>query len=323
MRNKFFLRLLVFILLFLPLNHALMRAYVRFTRQPYVYEYTRKKFDTLKDQVSLLVAGDSHALDAFNDTLVPDSYNYSSRGESPIHTYFKLRAAFEEPDFQPKVVVMPMDLHTFASYRYDRFTEQDLAFWSQYVDYLEVGREQGDVLPMVGELVKVEFAYLGGLDETLAILFPAQPWEIAGMTKGFRPIHEQFTSFSPEDQAKIAAERSAYHLEGREYITPLEVVYFNRLLDLLEAHQVQIVFVWYPVTELYYQQAERFAPVDDHFATMQSLFADRDNVIWLDYHDLYWDHPEYFSDSDHMNVDGAEVFTELLVHDLAANGVTW
>lgn len=323
MKRKFFLRLLVFTLLFLPLNHVLTRAYVRFTRQPYVYEYTRKKFASLQDEVSLLVAGDSHALNAFNDTLVPGSYNYATPSESPIHIYFKLRAAFEQSDFQPRVVVLPVDLHTFSSFRADKLADQDPAFWAQYVDYIEVGREQGELFPLMVERVKAEFAYLGGLDNVLEILLSSEPWVTDSMEKGFRPTYEQFSSLSPGEQTEIAEKRTSFHLGGKDYLAPIEVTYFNRLLDMLEAQQVQIVFVWYPISEEYYEQSSGFVPVEDHFATMQNLFGDRENTLWLDYHDLFWEVPAYYRDSDHLNVDGAQVFTEQFIRDLEANGVSW
>ncbi len=40
----------------------------------------------------------------------------------------------------------------------------------------------------------------------------------------------------------------------------------------------------------------------------------------LDYHDLYWDTPEYFFNSDHLNGEGAIEFTKVLKQDLDAQG---
>ncbi|MEJ2758160.1 MAG: hypothetical protein P8046_06710, partial [Anaerolineales bacterium] len=243
--------------------------------------------------------------------------------ESPIHTYYKLRAAFEQAEFQPRVVVLPVDLHTFSSFRAERLDDQDPAFWSQYVDYLEVGREQGDWFPMAVERAKVEFAYLGGLDDVLGILFPSEPWEVADMQRGYAPDYENFANWTAEEQLDQAEERIAKHLEGSQVVDPLMVTYMGRLLDLLEEHDVQVVLVWYPITELYADLADERVSVNGHFAAMQSLFADRSNILWLDYHDLFWGHPEYFSDSDHLNVDGAQIFTERFVQDLRKNGVGW
>ena len=39
-------------------------------------------------------------------------------------------------------------------------------------------------------------------------------------------------------------------------------------------------------------------------------------VTTLDYHDLFFDHPEYFFDPDHLNVQGSDLFTERLASEL-------
>jgi hypothetical protein len=143
------------------------------------------------------------------------------------------------------------------------------------------------------------------------------------MQRGYAPDYENFANWTAEEQLDQAEERIAKHLEGSQVVDPLMVTYMGRLLDLLEEHDVQVVLVWYPITELYADLADERVSVNGHFAAMQSLFADRSNILWLDYHDLFWGHPEYFSDSDHLNVDGAQIFTERFVQDLRKNGVGW
>lgn len=323
MKKKFFLQLILFGLLFIPLNHLVTRSYIRYTRQPFVYESSRRTFEQVQDEISLLVSGDSHPLSDFDDTLVPGAYNFATKGEGIMLNYYKLRYYLLKKDFQPEVVVLPIDLNAFSSYRTSRFSNQDPAFWAQYVDFIEFGREQGRLRFFALKRVQAEFAYLGGVEEVLDVLLSPEPWEVDEMTMGFLPSYGDFSALSVEDQTKVATGRTADHFGGSNPYDPLLAAYFNRLLDLLADEQVQVVLVWYPTTEAYYQQAGSYFPVDEHFAEVQSLLGDRDNVLWLDYHTLFYDQLEYFRDSDHLNVEGAQVFTEQLIQDLEANGITW
>ena len=108
-----------------------------------------------------------------------------------------------------------------------------------------------------------------------------------------------------------------------DYIDPLLVEYFNRLLDLLETQEVQLVFVWYPSTAEYEHAAAQYFPVANHLSEMYALLAGREDVIVFDYHDVLYDQYELFTDNDHLNTAGAEIFTQLLLVDLKEKGVTW
>lgn len=323
MKKKFFLRLILFVLLFFLINHQVMRSYIRFARQKFVYEHTRRTFEGMMDQVSLLVAGDSHVLDSFDDTNVPDAYNFATKGESPILSYYKLRHYIVDEGFRPQVVVLPVDLNTFSSYRTEGIRTQDPAFWSQYVNYFELGREEGALGDVMLNRIKAEFAYLGGLDEVLDVMYPSEPWEVAEMQLGYLPIYGDYSALNPARQLRLASMRSTRDFDGHQYFDPVVVKYQERLLALLDEYGIEVVFVWYPVTELYSQQAEQFVPVGEHFVTVQSMFGGQADALWLDYHDLFFDHPELFSDATHLNYEGAQAFTEQFLQDLAVNGVSW
>lgn len=323
MKKKFFLRMILFISLFFLINHQVVRAYIRYARQPYVYEYSRRTFEEVMDQIALLVVGDSHALDAFDDTSVPGAYNFATKGESPILTYYKLRHYIVDEGFRPQVVVLPVDLNTFSSYRTEGIRTQDPAFWSQYVNYFELGWKEGALGDVMFNRFAAEFAYLGGLDDVLAVQYPSEPWEVEGMQLGFMPVEEDFSTYAAPRQLNLARSRASRDFEGYAYFDPIVVEYQNRLLALLDEYGIQVVFVWYPVTEMYIQQVEKFVPVEEHFAAVQSMFGGQADALWLDYHDLLFGHLELFGDPTHVNYEGAQIFTEQFLQDLQTNGIVW
>ncbi len=316
-------RVILFISIFLLLNHWVMRAYVRFTRQPYEYEGTRRGFEAVKDEISFLVLGDSHPQHAVFTPMIPGSYNFASSGESYVLTYYKMRHYLKQDQLDLDVVVMPVSLHTFAGYRLERIGKQDPAFWAQYVDFIELGIESDKLDYFLLERIKAEFAYLGGLEEVAEIVYPTKPWQSNRMEDGFLKFYGLFSDREEEEIIAIANKRAAFHFEGVTYIDPLVAEYFNRLLDLLEEEDVQIVLVSFPSTPDYQNAAAQYFSVEDHLAEMEALIGDRENVLILDYHNLFSDRYDLFVNADHLNINGARVFTQILLADLEKNGITW
>jgi hypothetical protein len=320
---NFVLRFLIFVAIFLLINHWVTRAYVRFTRQPYVYEHNRKGFQAVQDETSFLVLGDSHPLHAVNSSMIPGGYNFASSGESYILTYYKLLRHMESSSLDLDVVILPISLHTFSGYRRSEVGSQDPAFWAQYMNYLEVGRKQNQLGHFLKVRIEAEFAYLGGLEEVFEVIYPTEPWEVDDMTHGFLHSEERLSDRTPEEISMTAVSRAEFHYRGVDSIDPLVVEYFYRLLDLLETQDVQLVFVWYPATAEYEHAAAEYFPVGNHLSEMYALLAGRGDVIVLDYHDLFYDQYELFTDNDHMNTAGAEILTQMLLADLKDEGVTW
>jgi len=317
------IRVVLFVAIFLLLNHWLTRAYISFTRQPYEYEATRRGFNAVKGQVSFLVLGDSHAQNAVYTPMIPGSYNFASSGESYVLTYYKMRQVLRSDQLDLDVVVMPVSLHTFSGYRLQQIGKQDPAFWAQYVDYIQLGIETGKLEYFFGERIKAEFAYIGGLEEVFDIVYPTGPWQSDRLEDGFLNFSERFSDRDEAEIVDIASKRAEFHFNRVEYIDPLVVNYFNRLLDLLEDKGVQIVLVSFPSTPDYQNAVNEYISVEDHLANMEALVEGRENVLVLDYHDLFLDHYEYFVNSDHLNTAGAKVFTQILLRDLENNGITW
>jgi hypothetical protein len=67
----------------------------------------------------------------------------------------------------------------------------------------------------------------------------------------------------------------------------------------------------------FYTEEIRIVPAETLYAEVDEL-ASRYPVYYgiLDYHDLFFDHPEYFFDPDHLNIKGSDLFTEKLAGEL-------
>lgn len=319
MKGRDFLKIFFFIFIFLLINQIIAGSFVSWSRTDKEYGVTHREFENVQDQVSVAILGDSHPQKAVMASRIDGGYNFSTSAESYIFTYYKLKYYLERGDFHPELAVVPVDLHSFVSFRRERAENIDPAFWGKYVNYWEYGSETGDLISVVPTILKAKFGVLGGLD----LVSPAAVYgmESPELVSGFIPSSDNFAAYPAEERFDRAMERTAFHFDGYTYMDHVLVDYFYRLLDLLDMYGITVVLVYYPVTDTYYQAAADYIPVEDHLAAVEHLVAERPPALILDYHDLFFGQLEYFSDSDHLNVDGAEIFTDLLIQNLQEAGL--
>lgn len=321
MKRQDFFRVCLFLLIFLLLNRMFSDWFLAWTRESSGYQITVQQFETVQDQVSVVVLGDSHAGWSMMAGEIDGAYNFSSPGESYILTYYKIRYYLERGNFHPQVAIVPIDLHLFSSFRVSKIQSQDPVFWGRYVSYVDYGRETGTSIQMIPIITKAVFGILGGINETVKQLSSPGQENSDMLIAGYMPVPEDFSTLSREEQVEQAKGDAEAHFKKDTYLDGVMLDYFYRLLDLLESHDVQVVFVWYPVTDLYYDFVSEYVPVELHISTIEGLLADRQPVLILDYHDFLSGQYEYFYDSTHLNMAGAPIFTQVLIEDLTEAGV--
>lgn len=316
--RKFILKLLAFAVVFFAINTPVNNAYTRWSRQTLEYEMSRLQFEAIEDQVSVAIIGDSHVRNAIDPQLMAGSYNFAFQGENVIQSYFKIRYYIEK-GWRPEVVVLPIDLHSFSSYRSDRV--QDLAFWKRYINFWELGWEKGKPHTYLKLRIIGEVAYLGELDEVINnLLHPEVPGDLMAM--GFVPRYGELSGKNQERLQRLAAGRAVNHFEGYQMLDPDLLTYFLKLVGYLEDHGVVVVLVRYPVTEWYYDATGAYFSIEDYYSRIGEVLADNENqVIVLNYQDIYWGQEELFVDTDHLNAEGASQLTVRFKEDLDKLGI--
>jgi hypothetical protein len=319
MRGRDFLRIFLFVVVFLVINQGLSGLFVSWSRLDKEYGISHREFEEVQEQVSIVILGDSHPQKGVIASQIEGGYNFSTSAESYIFTYYKLKYTLERGDFHPEVAIVPVDLHSFVSFRRERVETIDPAFWDKYVNYLEYGRDVGDVFSVAPTILKAKLGVLGGFDQAVPII--VNEIQVPEMISGFLPTMENYAASDEKERIDRAIERAAFHFEGYTYKDEVLVEYFLRLLDLLDLYDITVVLVYYPFTELYYDAASEYIPVQSHLSMVESLVAEQPPALILDYHDLFFGQLDYFSDSDHLNVAGAAIFTDLLIKDLTEAGL--
>jgi len=139
--------------------------------------------------------------------------------------------------------------------------------------------------------------------------------------RGFRP-HRDFRNFADEaDRQKAAWRKANLILSKEEYFDPAIKVYFEKIMQLCQDHGVDVFLLRIPMSKEFYEEATRIVPVEKLYREVEAI-ASRYSVYvgMYDYHDLYFEHPEYFFDPDHLNVKGSDLFTTRFAENLKGTG---
>jgi hypothetical protein len=278
------------------------------------------QFEQYKQDTSILIIGDSHPKTAVDPRLLPGSFNMSTQGENMMYTYYRLKYYLEVEKLDIRLAIMEVDVHTFAPVPIDQFILP--VFWRKYVDYVEVGKSSKMMGKFLTYRLSGEFSYVNGVNDSIKLLKKS----IKGRTNLSQIVQGHLvrtTDYSKEkDPVSIAREKAEFHIQGPVHFDPLVSDYFIRILFLLQKHGVDAILVRYPVAREYYRIVDSKMDIAGYYDSLYELLAQNQlQLPILDYHNIYWDKPDYFANSDHLNQTGAEAFTMLLKNDLEDLGL--
>lgn len=304
--------LLILIVLF-GIHKTINILYSPWIRTPAKYEINRDEFENASNQTSILFLGDSHTLASVDTDLVENSFVFASGGENYIQTYYKFKYYYETADLNLDLVILPIDLHIFSSFRTDR--SQDPIYWNRYINYYELGLVKEELPTYLNIWLQGEITYLGGLDDVIDKILSKE--EVPETPSDAPPA--AVPEKGPDLTFDINKIQKIIRLQfiNEDYIDEDLVIYFLKLLAYLEEQQIPTLLVWYPITSEYYNETALYIPADDHLLEINKLLADNGySTPILDYSDLFWGQNQLFRDPHHLNQLGSEEFTTILISDL-------
>jgi len=95
-----------------------------------------------------------------------------------------------------------------------------------------------------------------------------------------------------------------------DIVNPALIDSFLKIIDLLKSHHKTIILIKYPVTAEYLnaldlQGIDRTA----YYANIYTRLPKYDNLYLWDFQETYKNNEELFSDPDHLNAQGADIFS--------------
>ena len=313
--NNNLLKTIVFFLILFGFHNTLSFFYISWIQSSYTYEITRRQFEEVLPQTSILILGDSYAKFSINPAYINGSFNFALNGENYIETYYKINYYLHDKRTNINLVILPVDLHSFSSYRADRF--RDPVFWKRYINYFELGKFKNDSSKYFKFWLFGEIPYLGGFDETIEKILGEEEQSTWKISMGHISHNVELPeSLDKEIQTEII-KRAERKFKGKTYLDSDLTTYFIKVLKLLEENDISVVLVWHPTTQYFYSQASQYLPGNNHLNIVEKLLTNYDfSYPILDYHDIFWGKNNLFVNGDHLNSNGAAVFTQILKSDL-------
>ncbi len=337
MHRRFYIRVLTFIMVLVAANILLDQVYKNFVVHNILNNSKDEDFLEYDDTLTYLSMGNSH--NTVNTYILENSYNYFSPAENFVQTYYKLKYILEETGKKPENLILFTDLSAFGP-RAGNYFEHN-SYWVKYVDFFELARIKDDRSAILNWVEGRFFSYAGNYrDFKLSLVYLIKIGKLE-LHNGYRPPRnfKNFAYERPEgvgilsdessydwssaipvdssERIRRARQKSSIYFVDGAYPDRTLAIYFEKILQLCRNHNVNVILLRAPVTKEYFQDVSSRIPVEEIYERIEKIYARYPNVIKvLDYHDLYFDHPEYFFDGDHLNPKGAEEFTKELRKEL-------
>lgn len=315
--NKFSIKGILFISLFVIIVFVLNSLYINHIEKDKIIvrkelEWQEYKKNLSDSSLDYAFFGDSHTVNGLNPEYIDNSFNFASSGEDYIETYYKIRKIIEKDNIKIKNFILEIDTHTFSS---SIRTSQRLFEQLDYKNYMSLK----------------DLSYLKQRSQ-LALLFDS---EIKINGKGAEIINHIFSKpnptflrlgwtkntgdFSKSNKSETALTTyNSYFKNEPILIEKKSFDYFYNILKLAKANDIGIIFIKYPMSYEYNVELERHNLSKENY--YQDLFINIDegliDYVVLDYYDLFFEHPEYFSNSDHLNYIGSEILSRKVAEDL-------
>ncbi len=264
-------------------------------------------------RVRILFAGDSHTRNAIDPESLGNVQNIAVGGEHFLKTKYRLQWLLTQGDVQVDAVVLPLEASSFTSWKADNFEPEGV--WGRYVDFVEVGRRRGDVVAYLGRAVKGRvFPYVGEADTWFQYLVGAAAFrEEAGLGT--------FALASPQERAHQARDAAERHFKGNRVDDPSLVWAFRSLIRWLNAKDIRVVLMAYPVSRPYQMAAAGYGGRAVAREGVLPGLLEREAVEFLDYEDVMFGDDRFFLDADHLNVLGARQLSRAIRPRLVEMGL--
>jgi hypothetical protein len=303
-------------MLLLVVNFFLDRLYKELAFFNKLNNTVDNQYAEYNDTLKYLSFGNSH--DCINAYILDKSFNYGSPSENYVQTYYKFRSVLQKYSKRPEQVILFIDISDFGPKISNRFDYT--SYWVKYVDFAELARLKHDKDLRINWFAGKFCSYAGNYKEMqLTLLYLIKIGHL-DLYRGYHPPRD-FRNFAREkDRRKLARKKAELYFTKDDYFDEDMAFYFERLLRLCQDHHINVILIRMPVTKEFFEEASRIVPIDKLYEKADKVISKYPNVIHvLDYHDRYFDHPEYFFDPDHLNPVGSDSLTVQLKKDLSVS----
>ena len=306
-----------FLLVFFSIVLVLNKMHLKYTleNQPLLRKeamYQEYIVSLPKKEINYAFFGDSKTDYAINPEYIKSSYNFSSREENYVKTYFKFKKIIEIDKIKINNAIFEIDMHTFSTnWAMENNLFDELYYYSKFTPISEISSIKKESMPSVW--IEATFPSFGrGVDFK-------HIWQKPDLTEIHLGWTKNTDNLSTPDKNKDTVATYNDHFGGAERISPVTFDYFGKSLKLAKENAINIFLIMYPISPEYDKELTKHGITRDEY--YQAIFDKTTSILGkdfvvLDYHDLFWNQEEYLADTSHLNYIGAEVFSKKVFKDL-------
>jgi hypothetical protein len=273
----------------------------------YLYRINKLKLD---DNIDTLILGDSQPQTAINDSLLKNSVNYSNNSEHYLLSYNVLELIVKNNP-QIKNLILGCSFHNISAF-YEKclYNEGNKAnaisnmLCSRYFSMLD----------NKSKLLMIENNFPGVIKSFHQIV-----WNMVSSFTGnysnyqdYAFVGKYYPGIKRTLNDEILKASITWHFYSDttetevEDFSPLQIEYLKKIISFCKENNIRVFLLNTPVHEDY---LKRIPPkfITGYYSLMKELEA-QGNITLLDYPD-YKLPDEYFGDCNHLNREGASVFT--------------
>lgn len=280
------------------------------------YSYYTQTKDYIHGKTNLkpskiIILGDSRSKSGINPKLISnDCFSLAQGGSTSIEAYYTLKNYIENMGIPDKVILSECSYH---------FTNID-GFWTRniYFDFLDF-KEAKEVIEMANKLGEQDALSTNKENGILTLI----EYKIKSPTKYMSAVVNSFSENRKEInqksyQAMVDSKgfksfvswwptSTEYDMEKLEILKLLDY-YYRKTIDLCIENNIEVYSINAPLIATTYDDCKKiWKPFSEYFIQLKKDYAGNKNVH-IDTDFPKYD-KKYFDDADHLNEEGAKVFT--------------
>ena len=264
------------------------------------------------DSFDYLIAGHSRPFRAIETDSLAESIKIGTPGESYLETYYKLTYLLEKDKKHFTHLILPFEKGTFKPNDFRR-----RVYWSQYLDFWEIGRLRGQKNLYLQEYIMAKsFPFTAYFRQHYqGFIYRKSPSSNPHIS--INKNTDRFDLLSEEMQSKLI-QKDIHILAQNGLLDELAFEFLERTLRLTEKHNIQVIYLKCPLTESYSASLDSLAIVQKYpESDLEVLVEGYKHVRILDFEKLFFGRDEWFSDHHHLNAIGRAKFSSVFCRDVA------
>lgn len=251
---------------------------------------------------TILVIGDSHTQCAVDDNILKQAANVSSSATSYLYTYVKLKR-FVGQNAQIKTVILSYHYKSLDTELEQRWLYKPGVMIQQVPMYYCMMSNKDT------RIFKYSPSYYISLLRMPKVCFDML-YRAKGNVKRLQYTHLAMGGFNAQQKTKLAEDierRKDEPMPAKTFYSQIEHQYLEKIIAYCKAKNLELILLSTPV-----YHGDQYADVQFFEQVRQQHFL---NVPYLNYSDMELA-DSVFADVNHLNADGARIFSTQLAYDL-------